>query len=91
MHHTDPLAHLSCPVCAAAGTLHSPVNGYSACWCGRCGAHLALHTSIDPTSPGGLNIQVAGVRPAGYGRPGAAWEPVALTIPAALGRRRPQV
>lgn len=68
---SDPLDGIECPACSCAD-LYSPVNGFSACWCRQCGAHLALHTVIDPGRPGGLTIQVTGIRGAPASHRGVA-------------------
>ncbi|RIJ68919.1 hypothetical protein D1871_22480 [Nakamurella silvestris] len=59
---SDPvLAGLVCPHCSA-DQLHSATNGYSSCWCSRCGAHIALRASVNASPGAGLQVVVAGLR-----------------------------
>lgn len=61
-HREDPaLAGLVCPQCGA-DRLHSATNGYSSCWCSRCGAHIALRASVNARPGAGLQVLVAGLR-----------------------------
>ena len=53
------LTGLTCPRCSAA-LLHSPTNGYSACWCGRCGSPIALSSRV--AANGALLVTVVGLR-----------------------------
>ena len=58
----DPaLDGLVCPKCLGE-QLHSATNGYSSCWCARCGAHIALRARVNASPGSGLEVAVAGLR-----------------------------